>query len=124
MTADLFDATLIMKMVATAVLVLAATIFAERSGAFIGAIIASMLLSAGPAYLFLALEHGAEFIEKSSLTSLSVHAMTPVLLIIYAGLVRQFGIVISLSAAMATWFAGAFLVTKARPGCRSRRRSG
>lgn len=114
MTADLFDATLIMKMVATAVLVLAATIFAERFGAFIGAIIASMPLSAGPAYLFLALEHGAEFIEKSSLTSLSVHAMTPVLLIIYAGLVQRFGIVISLSAAMATWFAGAFLVTQAR----------
>ncbi len=96
---EFLDATLIVKMAATAVLVLAATTFAERFGAFIGAIIASMPLSAGPAYLFLALEHGAGFIETSSLTSLSVHAMTPILLVICAALVA--------------WFGGAFLVTRA-----------
>ena len=110
---EFLDATLIVKMAATAVLVLAATIFAERFGAFIGAIIASMPLSAGPAYLFLALEHGAGFIETSSLTSLSVHAMTPILLVICAALVRRFGIVVALGAALVAWFGGAFLVTRA-----------
>ena len=109
---EFLDATLIVKMAATVLLVLAATTFAERFGAFIGAIIASMPLSAGPAYLFLALEHGAGFIETSSLTSLSVHAMTPILLVICAALVWRFGIVVALGAALVVWFGGAFLVTR------------
>ncbi len=112
-TSEFIDFSLIIKLVATGLLVLSATVLAERFGAFVGAIIASMPLSAGPAYLFLALEHGSAFIAKSSLTSLSVHAMTPILLIICAGLVRRFGIAVALGVALAVWFGGAILVTRA-----------
>ncbi len=113
MTFEFIDLTLIIKLVATGLLVLSATVLAERFGAFVGAIIASMPLSAGPAYLFLALEHGSAFIAQSSLTSLSVHAMTPILLVVCAGLVRRFGIAVALGVALAVWFGGAILVTRA-----------
>jgi hypothetical protein len=107
------DFGLLIKLGATAVLVLSATVLAERFGAFVGAIIASMPLSAGPAYLFLALEHGTAFIARSSLTSLAVHAMTPVLLVVCANLVRRTGIVVALGVALLVWFVGAILVMRA-----------
>jgi hypothetical protein len=110
---EFVDGALVAKMAATAVLVLGATVLAERFGAFIGAIIASMPLSAGPAYAFLALENGAAFIEKSSVTSLAVHPMTVILLVITAALVRPLGIVVALGIALAFWLAGAVVVLKA-----------
>lgn len=112
MILEMIDGALVAKMAATAVLVLGATVLAERFGAFIGAIIASMPLSAGPAYLFLALENGAGFIEKSSLTSLAVHPITVVLLVVTAALVRSFGIIIALGLGLAVWLAGAVAVVR------------
>ncbi len=104
----IFDAGLVIKLAATAALVLTATLFAERFGAFIGAIIASMPLSAGPAYFFIAIENGPVFLKASALTSLAVHPMTAVLLLVCSALVLRFGIVIGLGGAMLVWAVGAF----------------
>jgi len=48
-------------MAITALFVSVATIIAERLGAAVGALVATLPVSAGPVYVFLALDHDAAF---------------------------------------------------------------
>src|SRR5258708_6864325 len=66
----LFLLSLAVKMAVTALFVLVATYAAERAGALVGAMIATLPIAAGPAYIFLALDHDARFIADSALASL------------------------------------------------------
>ena len=54
------------KMAITALFVSVATIIAERLGAAVGALVATLPVSAGPVYVFLALDHDATFISAST----------------------------------------------------------
>ena len=54
------------KMAVTALFVTAATIIAERLGATVGALVATLPVSAGPVYVFLALDHDSTFISSSA----------------------------------------------------------
>jgi hypothetical protein len=65
---------LAVKMAATAAVVVAASIIAERVGALVGAMVATLPVAAGPAYILLAIDHDASFIADSTLMSLAVHA--------------------------------------------------
>ena len=56
-----FALTLIVKMAVTAGFLLAATVTAERAGPLIGGLVATLPISAGPVYIFLALDHDARF---------------------------------------------------------------
>ena len=62
------------KMAITALFVSVATIIAERLGAAVGALVATLPVSAGPVYVFLALDHDAAFISASAVASLSGYA--------------------------------------------------
>ena len=53
----LFWLSLALKMAVTAGFVIAAAMVAERAGAAIGAIVATLPVAAGPAYVFVALDH-------------------------------------------------------------------
>ena len=72
----LFWLALAIKMAVAALFVIAATVTAERAGAAIGALVATLPVSAGPAYVFLALDHDAAFIAQSALASLALNAVT------------------------------------------------
>src|SRR6185437_989441 len=75
MPADFYFAlTLVVKMAITAGFVLAATITAERAGPLVAGLVATLPISAGPAYVFLALDHDAHFIAQSAVASLAVNA--------------------------------------------------
>jgi len=106
------DITLAIKLGLTALLVVVATGFAARFGAFVGAMIAAIPISAGPAYLFIAMENSDAFVAQSALTSLGVNPMTVVFLLICAALVERFGIATGLIAGLGTWFAGAMAFTE------------
>ena len=54
-------------MAVTAGFLLAATITAERAGPLIGGLVATLPISAGPVYIFLSLDHDAQFIAQLSL---------------------------------------------------------
>src|SRR5215469_13250369 len=71
------------KMAVTALFVSAATIIAERLGATVGALVATLPVSAGPVYVFLALDHDTRFISASALTSLAQNAATAVFVTVY-----------------------------------------
>ena len=54
----------------TAAIVVVASVAVERSGPFIGALIAALPTAAGAAYIILALEHTPAFIAASAVGSL------------------------------------------------------
>ena len=59
MTEQFFLLGLLLKIVMTATIVVTATIIVERTGPFIGALIAALPTAAGAVYIILALEHAA-----------------------------------------------------------------
>ena len=63
-------------MAVTAAFVVSASVITERSGPAIGALVATLPISAGPSYVFLALDHDAAFIAEGALASLPVNAAT------------------------------------------------
>ena len=66
------------KMAVTALFVSVATIIAEKLGPAVGGLVATLPVSAGPVYVFLALDHDAAFISASALTSLALNATTAI----------------------------------------------
>lgn len=107
---ELFDLSFAIKLAGTALVVLLATLIAERVGAFIGAMIVALPISAGPAYLFLALDHDAAFIAESARTSLGVNALVPPFLLITAAIAPKAGLLAALTAGLGAWGLGAFAI--------------
>ena len=103
---------LALKMAFSAAIVVAASILIERVGPFIGAMIATLPISAGPAYTFLALEHGAGFIERSTLPSLAVNAATFAFVAIYAHLAQRQNLFVALGTALGLWLLAAVLIER------------
>jgi hypothetical protein len=79
-----FWAALLVKAVATALVVVLASVAAEAAGPFWGGLIISLPIVAGPAYILLSLQHDAAFIAASSLGSFAANAATFVLLTSFA----------------------------------------
>ena len=106
MSPDLYFAlTLIVKMAVTAAFLLAATITAERAGPLVGGLVATLPISAGPVYIFLALDHDAHFIAQSALGSLVTNAFNVAFALTYALLAQKRNLAVSLAGAFAAWFA-------------------
>jgi hypothetical protein len=106
MSPDLYFAlTLGVKMAVTAAFLLAATVTAERAGPLIGGLVATLPISAGPVYIFLALDHDAHFIAQSALGSLVTNAFNVVFALTYALLAQKRGLAVSLGGAFAAWLA-------------------
>ena len=111
--AELIDVGLVIKLASTALLVVVATGFAARFGAFIGAMIAAIPISAGPSYVFIAMENDTAFVAQSALTSVAINPLTVVFLVISSALVARLGILVALGAGMTAWLGAAFAVTQA-----------
>lgn len=95
---------LLVKMAVTAAFVIIATKTAERAGALVAGMIATLPIAAGPSYVFLAIEHDAAFIAGSALASFVVNAATAIMALAYVALAQRRSLVISLGAALCVWF--------------------
>ena len=98
------------RLVATASLVVVATWAAERSGPLIGALIATLPISAGPAYVFVALQHDADFVAHAALASLAVNAATISFMIAYVVSAQKRSLTQSYCAAFVSWVAIGYAV--------------
>ena len=104
MSPDLYFAlTLVVKMAVTAAFLLAATITAERAGPLIGGLVATLPISAGPVYIFLALDHDAHFIAQSALGSLVTNANNMIFAVVYALLAQNRSLAVSFGVAIGVW---------------------
>src|SRR5215468_6231986 len=108
----LFWLSLVLKMAVTAGFVVGAAMVAERVGPAIGALVATLPIAAGPAYVFVALDHDAAFISASAIGSIAAHAATAVFSLVFVVMAQRFGMVLSVGGAVATWFVVAFLLRK------------
>ena len=86
---------LALRMAITAAFVVTASIITERSGPVIGALVATLPISAGPSYVFLALDHDAAFIAEGALASLPINAATIFLGLTYVVLAQRHGALVS-----------------------------
>jgi hypothetical protein len=111
MPPDLYFAlTLIVKMAITAGFVLAATVTAERAGPLVGGLVATLPIGAGPVYVFLALDHDAQFIAQSAVASLAINAVNVLFALIYALLAQKRSVAVSMAGAFAIWLVLALTV--------------
>src|SRR5215468_2770376 len=93
------------KMAVTALFVSVATIIAERLGAAVGALVATLPVSAGPVYVFLALDHDATFISASAVASLALNTATAIFITVYVLIAQRRSLWISVSLAITVWLA-------------------
>ncbi|MDO9563622.1 MAG: hypothetical protein Q7J60_18560 [Bradyrhizobium sp.] len=105
-----FLLTLALRMVITAAFVVTASVITERSGPVIGALVATLPISAGPSYVFLALDHDAAFIAESALASLPINAATIFLGLAYVVLAQRRNALVSCLGAVAVWVALASMI--------------
>ena len=96
---------LALKMAMTATIVVFASVAVERSGPFIGALIAALPTAAGATYIILALEHPPAFIAASAVGSAAANAAVAIFALTYAVLAQRHGIVLSITLATLVWFA-------------------
>jgi hypothetical protein len=110
MSPDLhFILLLVLRMAIAAAFVVTASIIAERSGAVIGALIATLPISAGPSYVFLAIDHDAAFIAESAQASFPINAVTMFFCVSYVLLAQRRNAVVSVGGAITVWIALAAL---------------
>ena len=101
---------LALRMMVAAAFVVSASFITEHSGPAIGALVATLPISAGPSYVFLALDHDSAFIAQGALASLPINAATMFLGLTYTLLAQRHSLAISYGAAAAVWMAIAAMV--------------
>ena len=97
---------LALKMALTALVVVITSVAVERSGPFIGALIAALPTAAGAAYVILAIEHPPSFIAASAIGSAATGAAVSIFALVYTVLAQRRGLVLSLGVALLVWFRG------------------
>ena len=105
-----FLLTLGFRMAITAAFVVSASVITERSGPVIGALVATLPISAGPSYVFLALDHDAAFIAEGALASLPINAATIFLGLTYVVLAQRYSAIVSCGTAVVVWIALASII--------------
>jgi hypothetical protein len=94
---------LALKMAMTATIVVAASVLVERSGPFIGALIAALPTAGGAALIILALDHPPEFIATGMIGSLIANAACAPFALAYAALAQRRPLYVSLAGALSVW---------------------
>src|SRR5262245_10092424 len=101
----LFILGLLLKVVLTATVVVAASVVVERSGPFLGAVVAALPTSAGATYTILAIEHSPAFVAESAVGSIAANPAVAFFALVYAWLARSTGLLFSLGVALLVWMA-------------------
>jgi uncharacterized membrane protein (GlpM family) len=99
---------LLLKVAMTASIVVAASVVVERSGPFVGALIASLPTAGGAAMIILAFEHPPAFIAQSAVGSMVANAVVTFFALTYAALAQRHSIAVSIAAAFLVWLTAAF----------------
>lgn len=103
---------LLLKMALAAGIVVGCSLLAEKAGPLLAAMIATLPISIGPIYVFLALDHDAAFISQSALASMSGNLGNALLCLVYVLLAQRHGVVVSLLPALASWLATVSLLNR------------
>lgn len=100
----------LLRAAVTAIVVVLTSVIAEAAGPVIGALAASLPVSAGPTYIFLALTHPAVFVSASALGSFAANAATIIFLATYARIATGRSRLGALLPALLVWLLAALLI--------------
>lgn len=100
---------LLVKVLGAALVVVLASVVAEKAGPFFGGVIATLPVSTGPAYVILAVEHDDRFIADTALSSLASNAAMITFLVLLVRLAPYRSLAVTLGVASAVWIALAAL---------------
>jgi uncharacterized membrane protein (GlpM family) len=100
---------LLLKIALTASITVAASVVVERSGPFVGSLIASLPTAGGAAMMILAWEHAPAFIAQSAVGALVSNVVVAVFALSYAVLAQRHSLLVSLTGAYTVWFVIAYL---------------
>lgn len=103
LTPEFSFAFLLVKMLATSAIVVSASLIAERTGPLVAAMVATLPVSAGPVYVFLAMEHGDAFIATATFGSMGSNMATAAFSLAYVLAAQTLGPALSLLIALVTW---------------------
>ena len=102
--------TLAAKVAGAIIIVIAAARAAERAGPFLGAMVATLPVSTGPIYVFLAIDHGAAFIAEAAVSSVASTAAIVSFVAAHALAARRLATAGSLAIATLAWLCVALLL--------------
>ncbi|MCC5979129.1 MAG: hypothetical protein JJU21_13785 [Salinarimonas sp.] len=108
---DPFWLQLLLKMTASALLVVTASFVVERSGPLAGAMIATLPLSAGPNFAYLAMDHGPAFLAEVARIGMQVNVGNAFFVLAYATVAPGRRLMPALLAGFAGW-GGAVIVMR------------
>lgn len=92
-----------LKMALAASVVVSCSLLAERAGPLMAAMIATLPISLGPVLVFLALDHGPDFIAGAALGTMNANATHASFVLSYVLLAQRHGVAVSLGGALAIW---------------------
>jgi uncharacterized membrane protein (GlpM family) len=96
---------LALKMAMTAIVVVLTSVAVERSGAFVGALIAALPTAADATYFILAIEHPSHFIAASAVGTVAACAAVSIFCLTYAALAQRHGLLLCLTVSLLVWLA-------------------
>ncbi len=94
---------LLVKMGCAAMVVVLASLAVERVGPVIGALIATLPVAGGPAYIFLAMEHGPDFIATATIAGYPSLIGQALYQVAYIHIAPRHGTLVSLLASLSVW---------------------
>jgi uncharacterized membrane protein (GlpM family) len=100
---------LLLKIALTVTIVVAASVVVERSGPFVGALIASLPTAGGATLIILGVEHPPSFIAASAVGSMVANVLVAIFSLSYAVLAQRGSLVVSLGLALVVWLGCAAL---------------
>lgn len=100
---------LLAKIAMTAGIVVAASLIVERSGPFVGSMVAALPTAGGAALIILAMDHSPDFIAQSAIGSMVSNPIVAIFALSYAALAQRRSLPLSLGAAFLVWLACAAL---------------
>lgn len=102
---------LVIRMVVTAVVVIAATAMAERVSPFYASLIGAFPTSAGPAYVMLALKEDATFVAASAVASMASLAAVAPFVSVVVWLAPRSSVFVTVGGGFLTWLAFALPIS-------------
>jgi hypothetical protein len=96
---------LLPKAAIAALLVVSATVIAERAGAVLGALVATLPIGSGSVFVFLALDHDAAFISQAALSSFAQNVPTAICTACYVLLAQRLPARYAIPSSLAVWAA-------------------
>ena len=107
---SLLDPFILVKIACAIVIVVSASRATERLGPFLGSMIATLPVSTGPIYVFLAIDHGPQFISDSARMGVIATTATVAFVGVHALVAQKQATFLSWLAATCSWFVVAWLL--------------